>query len=290
MNTEEMKQRIIARSFIKNDSVYFTPTVGKNKINAYIDIIKYRSARTAHAILDTSFQDSFASLKIEQKAQLSELDEELILASLTIESMLDTDYKNHLHNKNTTLKDMATAIAIVLEDTSILKDADNKTLYNYFVNARIQHKNLKIFSNPKFLSDALNKLINEERVIFTSIIQNLTQMIRDSLLDPSSHKIFFIKLFKTQNYIQGEYAILFLEAIKASPTLFEDLARVKLVIDPFSKQTNYSKWLQDSAKFLSLAKLRATDNIRETKALLGFDQKLRIFQEMYKYDRLIMQR
>lgn len=289
MNIEEMKQHIIKRSFIKSDSIYFTPTAGTNKINAYIDLIKYRSARTAHTVLTPSFHDSFRTLQIEQKAQLSVLDEELILASLTIENLLDAGYKNYLHNKNATLKDMATAIAIVFEDTSILKDANEKTLYTYFVNARIPYENLESFSNPQFLSVTLDKLLNEERVIFTWIIQNLTQMIRDSLLDPSAHKTFFSELFRTQKYIQGEHATLFFEAITASPKLFEDLAKTKLVIDPFNRQTDFSQWLQDSAKFLSLAKLREINNIRETKIVRAFDQRLRVFQEMYKHDRSIMQ-
>ncbi|KRP74720.1 hypothetical protein TX23_00575 [Pseudomonas paralactis] len=289
MNFEEMKQDVIKRSFIKSDSTYFIPTADPNKINAYIDLIKYGSARIAHTVITTSFHESFASLQIEQKAQLSELDEELILASLTIESLLDAGYKDHLHNKNTTLKDMATAIAIVFEDANILKDADEKTLYTYFVNARVPHENLELFSNPHFLSLTLDKLLSEERVIFTWIIQNITQMIRDSLLDPSAHKTFFSELFRTQKYIQGEHATLFFEAITASPKLFEDLAKTKLVIDPFNRQTDFSQWLQDSAKFLSLAKLREISNIRETKIVRAFDQKLRVFQEIYKHDRSIMQ-
>lgn len=289
MTIEELKQHVIKRSFIKNDSTYSTPTAGPNKINAYIDLIKYGSARIAHSVLTPNFHDSFAGLQIEQKAKLSELDEDLILASLTIESLLDAGYKKHLNNKNSTLKDMATAIAIVFEDASIPKEADETTLYTYFVNVRVPHENLETFSTPQFLSVTLDKLLREERVIFTWIIQNITQMIRDSLLDPSAHKTFFSELFRTQKYIQGEHATLFFEAITASPKLFEDLAKTKLVIDPFNRQTNFSQWLQDSAKFLSLAKLREISNIRETKTVRAFDKKLRAFQEMYKHDRSIMQ-
>ncbi len=290
MNFEKMKKIVQEKKFINPDSAHFKPDIGEDKITAYIDTIKYRISHKARSAINTDFYDAFIKLSLQRKAQLSDLDDEFILAAITIDSLLHKDYRKLLSSSTTTLKDMATAIAIVFQDLNILPDADNKILYKYFVNTKIPEEALHYFSSTSFISETLKKLLYEERVIFTWIIQNLTHMIRNSLLVPSKHKAFFTEIFKKQNYIQGEHAILFLEAITKAPDLFSDLAKIPLSIDPFSKQTNFTLWLQDSAKFLSLARLRTISGITATPTVLSFDQRLITFQELYKYDRSIWSR
>jgi len=180
---------------------------------------------------------------------------------------------------------MASAIAIVLEDDRVLVDADTSLLYRYFVNAKISSGSIHYFSGAKFISIALDKIVNEERVIFTWIVQNIKSMIQASLLDPSEHRSFFKKLFEKYSYIQGEQAALFMMAASRDYLLFDVLLDVRLAIDPFSKQVDYSLWLRDSAKFLFLEKIRSLEGVSAAKRVSEFDQKLNVFREIYKFDR-----
>lgn len=63
------------------------------------------------------------------------------------------------------------------------------------------------------------------------------------------------------------------------------LLEVRLAIDPFTKQVDYSLWLRDSAKFLFLEKIRNFEGVSDAKRVSEFDRKLNVFKEIYKFDR-----
>ena len=240
--------------------------------------------------LKSEFLENFKNLSIEEKADIAALDEQHILAAALLPELMGENYKKWIDSPNLVVKEMVAAIAIANGDFDAIDKTDESTLYRYFVNSRVEIENLINFSNPIFVTSMLNRLIIEERVIFTWIVQNLISMIQNSHLDPSQHKAFFSELFNKNSYIQGELSILFKEAILKEPNLFDELTRCQLSIDPFTKQIDYSLWLRDSAKFLYLEKLRMLTGIEATKQTNIFEQRLITFKKINKYDSAISSR
>jgi len=285
MNIESMKQMIQTGHHLKVDAQINLLRDSSDDISAYIDLIKYGAIQSSHRWIDPEFCRNFRALSIDEKVELALMDSQHVLSANLISELMEQDYTKWLTSSCSTIREMASAIAIVLEDARVLANADTSLLYRYFVNAKVSSDSLHYFSNAEFISIALDKILNEERVIFTWIVQNITSMIQASLLEPSKHRSFFKDLFKKYSYIQGEQATLFMVAVSRDNLLFDVLLEVRLAIDPFSKQVDYSLWLRDSAKFLFLEKIRNLEGVSTAKRASEFDQKLSLFREIYKFDR-----
>ncbi|WP_174874908.1 hypothetical protein [Vogesella oryzae] len=285
MTFEEMKAGVQAGHHIKNNSEFYAPPNEKDRVSAFIDLIKYHASSSARRALNNQFLENFDSLSTEEKATLAELDNLHLISAILIDELQRTSSKEWIGSSITILSEMANAIAIVNGNIDLIDSSDNSSLYRFFVHSKIESQHLPSFSNDTFFQYALTRLLNEERVIFTWIVNNLILLVEQGHLDPSRHTDFFLGLFKKSNYIQGELSALFATAVSKTPNLFEALARSPLSIDPFTRQVNFSLWLQDSAKFKYIATLRNTEGIVETGYTQQFDQKFSLFREMNKFDR-----
>ncbi|MFK3725871.1 hypothetical protein ACI2KE_18815 [Pseudomonas monteilii] len=285
MNIENMKQIVQAGRHLKDGEQRHLLRESSDDVSAYIDLIKYGAVQSCNRWIESEFLRNFRSLSHEEKVNLAQMDSEHVLSASLISELMNNDYAQWLSSPCSTIKEMASAIAIVLEDERILVGADNSLLYRYFVNARVSCGRLKYFSRVDFISMALEKIVSEERVIFTWVVLNIKSLIQASLLSPSEHRHFFKKLFEKYSYIQGEQAELFFAASSRDYLLFDVLLEVRLAIDPFTKQVDYSLWLRDSAKFLFLEKIRNFEGVSDAKRVSEFDRKLNVFKEIYKFDR-----
>lgn len=285
MDIESMKQIVQAGRHLKDGEQRHLLRDSSDDVSVYIDLIKYGAVQSSSRWVESEFLRNFRVLSLEEKVDLAQMDGEHVLSAILISELMDSDYVKWLTSPCSTIKEMASAIAIVLEDDRVLVGADNSLLYRYFVNARVSSDRLHYFSGANFISKALEKIVSEERVIFTWVVQNIKILIRASLLDPSEYRLFFKKLFEKYSYIQGEQEELFLVASSRDYLLFDVLLEVRLAIDPFTKQVDYSLWLQDSAKFLFLEKIRNLEGVSDAKRVSEFDHKLNVFREIYKFDR-----
>ncbi|MGX9763289.1 hypothetical protein [Pseudomonas shahriarae] len=285
MNIESMKQMIETGHHLKGDAQINLLRDSSDDISAYIDLIKYGAIQSSYRWIDPEFYRNFRALPIDKKVELALMDSQHVLSANLISELMEHDYTKCHTSTCSTIREMASAIAIVFEDARVLANADTSLLYRYFVNAKVSSDSLHFFSSAEFISIALNRILNEERVIFTWIVQNITSMIQASLLEPSMHRSFFKDLFQKYSYIQGEQATLFMVAVSRDYLLFDVLLEVRLAIDPFSKQIDYSLWLRDSAKFIFLEKIRNLDGVSTARRATEFDQKLSLFREINKFDR-----
>jgi len=284
MNIDLMKQIVQAGRHLKNNARTYSSEDNSDKISIYIDLIKYGQNLSAHRSLESGFAESFCSLPVEERATLALMDSEHVLTAALLNQLLEQGYTQWLNSPCITLKEMALAIAIASENTTILTNADTSLLYQYFINARLNEKDLIHFSKENFIEFALNKVLHEERVIFIWIVQNITTMIKTGFLQPEQHKDFFKKLFEKYDYIQGEQENLFFEAVSRHTPLFNELTAIRLSIDPFTKQVNYSLWLRDSSKFLFLERLRQLEGVAATTQASSFDHRLQTFMDLNKFD------
>jgi hypothetical protein len=226
-NFDDMKKDVDLKRHIKSGVTFFAPQAGRDRISVFIDMIKYRAPISATRALDEEFHDSFNDLSVEKRAVLAELDKHFILPAILIADLEATDSNKWIGHQIPILDDIANAIAIASGDLAAISKTDKLNLYRFFVNSRIDPSDLAIFSGGEFLQFSLNKLLSEERVIFTWIVQNLIAMVEQSLLSPTDHANFFVGLFEKSNYIQGELSALFKIAVQRAPDLFEKLASVR---------------------------------------------------------------
>ncbi|WP_162988113.1 hypothetical protein [Alcaligenes aquatilis] len=285
MDLEQLKECVKSGRHIRKDAQVRLPREDEVKIYIYIDLIKYGVIYEAGYWLDSDFAKAFKSLSIETKAELAEIDGNLVLPAALLTELYQLDYPAWTNSGNAMIKEMVLASAIVDNRLDLIDKDDYWALYRYFVNTRLELTSLSDFSNPLFVKFMLDKLITEKRVIFTWIVQNLISMIRASSLRPAEHEKFFVELFKESQYVQGERADLFLEAVEKHPRLFCLLIKDRLSIDPFSKQTNYSQWLRDSEKFLYLGKLRTIKGVDTTAGVADFDRRLMLYKDMNRCPR-----
>lgn len=285
MNVEQLKEIIGSGRHIRQDAQVRLPRDDEAKVYVYIDLIKYGIVYEARRWLAPDFEKAFAALPIDAKTDLAEADASSVLRAVLLAEIYQPDYRAWTHIGTPMIKDMVLASAIVDKDLDLIDKDDNWALYRYFVNTRLEPASLYTFADPRFVSFMLEKLLTEKRVIFTWIVQNLTSMVRASLLRPAEHEEFFVKLFNESKYVQGELADLFQEAVEKHPQLFGLLAGCRLAIDPFSKQTDYSRWLQDSKKFLYLGELRAINSIKAKAHVADFDRRLMLFKGMNEHSR-----
>jgi hypothetical protein len=286
MNICQLKEYIESGRHIRQDAPVRLPSKDKVNVYVYIDLIKYGVIHEAENWLDPDFLTNFKALPTDDKVELAENDEYSILPAVMLAELYRLDYQTCVNNPNQMIKDMLLAIAIVDKKLDLIDKDDNWALYRYFVNSHLEPVNLYTFADPQFVSFMLENLLVEKRVIFTWIIENLISMIQASLLSPMAHENFFVELFKENKYIQGKLADLFREAVRKHPRLFDLLTKCNLCIDPFSKQVNYSQWLQDSKKFLYLGQLRTTMSEAATACVAAFDRRMMLYQNMNRYSRI----
>lgn len=285
MNIEELKAQTLAGLHIRSDAQILLPEMKEASINFYLDLIRYSSFYFVRRWLNTEFANSFDALPIEAKAEIAKLDAHHILPARVLSELTDQDYTQWLNSPNLMLSEMASAIAIVNANLEALNKSDETLLYQYFVNSRIEPKDIAHFSSDSFIRSTLNKLLTEQRVIFTWIVQNLISMTQGALINPLQHKDFFLELFQKESYIQGELSRLFNVAVAKEPNLFEELTKCRLSIDPFTKQVDHSLWLRDGAKFLYLEEILSQIEMKSTEQIAAFKHKLKIFKEINKFDR-----
>lgn len=291
----ELEQQITSKTYLKEGTTLSLYQTSDDNISSFIDIIRYDFIRSVTHQIKQEFRQSFYKLEINEQLRLSKLDKTSSLLAMSIESIMFNGIPPDcvISDENNTLVD-AILVAINISTSNLDKIPDNdELLYRYFVNASIKPEQVNRFRNPNFQKNLTNRLLTEERVLFTSITNNLITMMETDALNPASYHSFFKDLFKRETHIQGEQKNLFRLAVSKEPRLLDELISVRLLIDPFSKQTNFSTWLNHTQKYLFLAEI-AKDSISKnptpsTNATL-FLEKLSCFNEVFKHDRSILQR
>jgi hypothetical protein len=285
MTFETLKDQVQSGSYIHDDATAEIQKTDAPPIVRYLDFLNYRVAARVRQWLSTSFRNDLNGLSIDQKAELATLDAKGIISAILISDLLESDFKALAGSNQAPIPDMLNAIAIYLEDLDFIDKRDQLLLYLYFVNARVSEETAPTFASEDFIRLLLDKLLNEERVIFTSIIKNLILMVDRGHIDVTQHREFFQGLFYKNNYIQGELAELLLRATKKDNGLFDLISSTQLSIDPFTKQIDYSRWLRDGKKFLYLEILRNNIPHHSSPQIAKFEARVSKFKEINKFDR-----
>ncbi|KFE55188.1 hypothetical protein [Pseudomonas syringae] len=289
MNLEYMFSLVRAGEHIgESERPHMTEQSGDD-ISLYIDLMHYGFTMKAGRQLTPEFRGAFRQLSLNEQLLLAAEDESRLLEAVLLNDVFlaDSDIllrEYQLHSK--ILRDICSAVIVVNRRVDYIAHSDLDLLYRYFVNAKVSDDQLYRFADKVFISTLLERLLNEERVIFTWIINNLKSMIQQGYLDACNNKYFFSKLFAKSDYVQGDTVALLELAAEKSVEVYECLISAHVRIDPFHRQTDYGGWLREAKKFQALAKL--TFNVPEgytSKEHLKMLHRMNAFEKLYQFER-----
>lgn len=222
---------------------------------------------------------------IQEKFKIAELDNQNVIAAYlaTYQNYSIEDISNLLESKDEYLKSIGVGLAVIYDNPQIIRLTNIEGLYKYFRSREIKADELKHFTSYEFIKHSFHRILQEERVIFTWMINNLASLVDIGAVSIDENAEFFVNLLRDNDYPNETHKALFLLALRKHPSLVEDILKINLKIDPFTKQTNYSKWLKEIRKFSFISSLR--DSMPESyvsEQVLFFDKRK---SDLYKINR-----
>lgn len=222
---------------------------------------------------------------LKDKLKIAKLDKDNVIAAYlaTYQYYSTDDISNLLMSEDEYLAAVGVGLSVIYDSPLILPQSNILGLYKYFRSREITETELEHFTSDEFIEYSFRMMLKEERVIFTWMINNLISLLKMDVISIDKHSEFFIKLLKDNDYLHEIHMSLFLLVLKRKPCFIKNIVELKLCIDPFTKQYNYSKWLKDIKKFDFISSLK--DSISEeyrSKELDSFDRKK---SELYRINK-----
>lgn len=195
---------------------------------------------------------------IQDKLKIAKLDKENVIAAYlaTCQHYSIDDISNLLASEDGYLASIGVGLAVIYDNPLIIPRSNIEGLYKYFRSREINADELKHFTSDEFIDHSFRRMLKEERVIFTWMINNLISLVDMDAISIDKNTEFFVSLLRDNDYPNKTHMALFLLVLKKKPNFIEDILRLKLCIDPFTKQYNYSKWLKEVGKFSFISSLR----------------------------------
>ena len=225
---------------------------------------------------------------IQDKLKIAELDKENVIAAYlaTYQHYSIDDISNLLASGDGYLASIGVGLAVIYDNPLIIPQSNIEGLYKYFRSREINADELKHFTSDEFIDYSFQRMLKEERVIFTWMINNLISLVDIDAISIDNNSEFFVSLLRDNDYPNKTHMALFLLVLKKKPNFIEDILRIKLHIDPFTKQYNYSKWLTEVRKFGFISNLRSSlPEAYSSEETLLFDRRKLDLYRINKNDR-----
>jgi hypothetical protein len=228
---------------------------------------------------------------IQDKLKIAKLDKENVIAAYlaTYEHHSIDDISNLLASEDGYMASIGVGLAVINDKPLIIPRSNIEGLYKYFRSREINSDELKHFTSDEFIDHSFRRMLKEERVIFTWMINNLISLVEMDAISINNNSEFFVSLLRDNDYPNETHMALFHLVLKKKANFIEDILRLKLCIDPFTKQYNYSKWLKEVRKFSFISNLR--DSLPEEYSsgeTLLFDRRKSDLYRINKNDRYLV--
>lgn len=285
-------------SKIENGKVYregadYTYNFTDDVTDACIDASRYASPYEIRLSLSEEIINLVDGKgNIQEKLELAKLDKENVIAVYlaTYQHYSINDISNLLASEDEYFASVGAGLAVIYDNPLIIPQSNIEGLYKYFRSREIKADELRHFTSEEFINYAFRRMLKEERVIFTWMINNLISLVGIDAISIDKNSEFFISLLRDNDYPNEAHMALFLLALKKKPNFIEDIFGLKLCIDPFTKQYNYSKWLKEIRKFSFISNLR--DSLPEcysSEETLLFDKRKSDLYRINKNDRSLVE-
>lgn len=161
-----------------------------------------------------------------------------------------------IKSEDSYLASVGVGLSIINDLPLLIPTSSKEALYKYFRSHQINNESLSHFASKDFINFAFTKILEEEKVIFTWMVNNLTSLVKLEIINPCDDHKFFVKFLKNVKYPNETHKTLYLSVIEKTPDLINKLIKIRLDIDPFTKQTNFTKWLDEVRMFKFISVLR----------------------------------
>lgn len=225
---------------------------------------------------------------IQDKFKIAEFDKENVIAAYlaTYKYYSVEDISNLLASKDEYLGSIGVGLAIINDNPKIIPNSNIEGLYKYFRSREIKADELNHFASDDFIKNSFHRMLKEERVIFTWMINNLAYLVDIDAVNIDENSKFFVSLLRDNDYQNETHKALFILCLKKSPGFIEEILKIKLNIDPFTKQYNFAKWLKEIRKFSFISGLRdSLPKKYNSKEISLFDKRKADFYQINKNDR-----
>lgn len=262
----------------------------QERVSRLIEILNFHSRNWILGFFRDEFVQDFNELNFSDKLEVAESDKHGMIILLMVISQEPQGLAS-LISQPIDLQayiDFVLVLALEKRDISLIPHDNYKLMYEYFVFSEIDVSETLHFSNNDFLTLLFKELLTEQQVLYSNISHNLLVLMDCSIIDSKNkeHADFIERLFIKKEYIHGGIYQILVKAIELSPIFLIQLFKVKLSIDPFTRSTNYSKWLNEENKFQFLAEQFAKINVLDviqSDEYIEFQNKLEAFNRYCPY-------
>lgn len=258
ISDQEIRQMIQDGSFL-NENPLQSYVFSEDVVEACIDAARFYHPFTLQSLIKNQVAEFLDKIgEVTTKFEIAKIDKTntlLVYLFLRLSNSAH-DISNLMESGDAYFISVGTALSIRYSLPELIPPTNDEMLYKYFRSQEISQESLHLFQSPSFLDLAKGKMLKEERVIFIWMISNLISLIRTDTAGIIQDYKFLVELLKTTDYPNKTHKTLFCLAIQKHPNLINEFVKIKLDIDPFTKQINYTKWLQQVRMFNFISDLR----------------------------------
>lgn len=292
MKSKELLIEIIkqGKHLAENSNTLNHLRLSRERVSRLIEILNYYPIDWILGFFDDKFIQDFNNLSFSDKLEIAEKDKSGLIILLMVISQEPPNFTSLISHPIDLQSyiDFVLVLALDKRNISLIPHDNYELMYEYFVFAEIDASEASNFSSNAFLTHLFEKLLEERQVLYSKISHNLLVLMDCSIIDPKNkeHADFIERLFIKEDYIQGGIYQILVKAIELSPVFLIQLFKDKLSIDPFTRSTNYSKWLNEKNKFQFLTeqftKIKVLDVIQSDE-YIEFQNKLEAFNKYCPY-------
>jgi hypothetical protein len=268
------------------------PTLARNQVSAYLNFFKYQSpiefrpyiSKEILSLYDEGPTPTLYEIRLVCEQEIMELAGYL----LTNFSYDKTIVGRMLKSKSEQVRNFGVAIAINEDYLDAIPGSDYDSLFLYFIERRIVKTNATTFSTDGFLKILTARLVQEDGSVLDQTRENIATLIESGAIQVALNVEFFKKLFERRGTLTESDYKMFRIAILKFPGLFSVLTDVRLRIDPFTFQVDYSSWITHAQKLMFLNRLRVECAFNaDNPGVAEFDGRINSFRDVFKGEQIL---
>ncbi|TGL19762.1 hypothetical protein EHQ47_16835 [Leptospira bourretii] len=160
---------------------------------------------------------------------------------------------------------------------------DTEILHTWFMNKEIRENELNVFSKENTIL-ILQKLTKAKSKLINRHLKNLNLLWNHyPTLDSAFSKLVSTQILENEHLNEYNYNLA-VKALQTNEDLITTLKKIKLKIDPFSRETQYRQWLIDIRKFDFIYKLISSELNREDPLRISYEKQEELLKKLRQID------
>jgi len=264
MEFNEVKQIVESGNFLKSGASYKEAS-NSELFSHVLNDSRYLFEMDFRLMLCEKLKKYFSEKNLdEQLLSLVAFDKTSFFASYfySFHDIDDGQIKKLLSSENERIMRFGQVLAIGYDRYNLVHSFDDCLLTLMFENVKLSKEFVISKYNQELCSRIITCLNSNHELILNDHLSNLTIMIDVGYINTEDLKKVVVKYFVEKDYLFQPSIRLFESAIKHDHSIIDLLTECRLLVDPFSCSTNFSRWLIDIKKHQFIFKL-IENNMKE---------------------------